>query len=350
MINWSRLSVAVALLLAASCNSDRQSPATIGANATLPGEPVVLHESRGLAGTTFSINTISMDAIIARQAIDKAFAEVARLESVVSEWQSDSEISIINTAPRQTAVDISPELYGVINRALWFAELTDGAFDPSFAGCAQVWSIPEQRIPKPAELVECRQVIGFGSILLDIQASTVTLDKPGMRIGLGGIGKGYRVDRAAEILESYGITSYVVNGGGDIRVSAGEFHEPWSVEIAHPRLSGQHLGSVKLNRGAIATSGDSSWYFDNDGVRYHHIFDPRTGEPARQSIAVTVIAERAIDADALATGLFVLGPEHSLALLGDLPGYEALLVSPENAIHKTPGFPPLTNSTTSGEF
>jgi thiamine biosynthesis lipoprotein len=315
----------------------------------MPGEPVVLHESRALAGTVFSIDTISMDAAIARQAIDNAFAEVARLESVVSEWQSDSEISIINTAPRQTAVSISPELYGVINRALWFAQLTEGAFDPSFAGCAQLWSIPQKRIPGTPELTECRQRTGYRNILLDVHSSTIKLGLPGMRIGLGGIGKGYRVDRAAEILEAHGINSYVVNGGGDIRVSAGDFHEPWSIDIAHPREPGQRLGSIMLSRGAIATSGDSSWFFDDGGIRYHHIFDPRTGEPARQSIAVTVIAERAIDADALATGLFVLGPERGLALLGDMPGYEALLVSPDNAIYNSPGFPPLTHST-AGDF
>ena len=118
------------------------------------------------------------------------------------------------------------------------------------------------------------------------------------------------------------------------------------MEIDHPRAPGQRLGSISLDRGAIATSGDSSWYFDSAGVRYHHIFDPRTGEPARQSIAVTVIAERAIDADALATGLFVLGPEQGLALLGDMPGVEALLVSPDYSVYSTPGFPPLSDQVT----
>lgn len=334
--------IAIAALLLAGCEPLSHSPVGLAAAGT-QAAPTVLHESRPLAGTTFTIEVITTDSDTARLAMDAAFAEVARLENVVSEWSSSSEISRINATPSQTPVRLSPELFGVIHRALWFAGQTGGAFDPSFAGCAQVWSIPEQRIPTALELADCKRMVGYESILLNSQSSTIKLDKPGMRIGLGGIGKGYRVDRAAEILEHHGITSYVVNGGGDIRLSAGEYHEPWLVEIDHPRAPGQRLGSINLHRGAIATSGDSSWYFDNAGVRYHHIFDPRTGEPARRSIAVTVIAERAIDADALATGLFVLGPEQGLALLGGMPGFEALLVSPDYSVYSTPGFPEISD-------
>lgn len=334
-----------ATLLCVACDNAQQLPVGSLINTTASNEPTALHEERALAGTIFSIDVVSRDETRAQQAIEAAFAEVARLEMVVSEWQPDSEISSINAAPDGRPVQLTSELYGVINRALWFADLTGGAFDPSFAGCAKLWSIPKQHIPTAEEMAACRQRTGYESILLDVQTSTIMLGLPGMRIGLGGIGKGYRVDRASEILESFGVSSYVVNGGGDIRVSSSELHGPWSVEIAHPRDPDQRLGSVTLDRGAIATSGDSSWYFDKDGVRYSHIFDPRSGQPSRQSMAVTVIAERTIDADALATGLFVLGPEHSLALLGELPGYEALLVSPDNTIYKTPGFPPLTNRT-----
>jgi thiamine biosynthesis lipoprotein len=316
--------------------SDPHGPA----DQSLPSSlPAVLRESRPLAGTTFAIEVIGRDAAIVRRAMDAAFAEVARLENVVSEWRDDSEISAVNNTAGTGAVALSAELFGVINRAIWFAQLTGGAFDPSFAGCAQLWSIPKKRIPAQAELAHCRRLTGYQSMRLDTGTSSITFGKPGMRIGLGGIGKGYRVDRAAEILESFGLNSYVVNGGGDIRVSAGELHGPWAVEIAHPREPDRRLGKIQLRRGAIATSGDSSWYFDQGGVRYHHIFDPRTGEPARASVAVTVIAERAIDADALATGLFVLGPERSLVLLERLPGYEALLVREDLTTHQSPGFP-----------
>lgn len=335
--------VVATLLLGSGCEPVRQSGTGLATDTTPDSGPVVLRESRPLAGTTFTIEVITLDTPTARRAIEAAFAEVARLENVVSEWTASSEISHINATSGQTSITLSPELFGVINRALWFAGQTGGAFDPSFAGCAQVWSIPERRIPSTLELANCRHTVGYESILLDTRYSTIKLDKPGMRIGLGGIGKGYRVDRAAEILEDHGITSYVVNGGGDIRLAADEHAEPWRVEIDHPRAPGQRLGSISLRRGAIATSGDSSWYFDDAGIRYHHIFDPRTGQPARQSIAVTVIAERAIDADALATGLFVLGPEQGLALLGSMPGFEALLVSPDHSVYSTPGFPEISD-------
>jgi thiamine biosynthesis lipoprotein len=332
--------LALALALAAilgGCGVESAGP--VGGVAEASTGPFTLQESRPLAGTLFTIEVVTHHPDRARQAVDAAFAEAERLEAVVSEWQDDSEISRINRTPNGRPVSLSAELFGVISRALWFAEQTDGAFDPSYAGCASRWSIPERRIPDVVELAECQAGAGFRSIRMDALTPAVSLEAPGMRIGLGGIGKGYRVDRAAEVLEAHGLTSYAVNGGGDIRVSAGELHGPWEIEIIHPRDTQRTMGRLSLEHGAVATSGDTSWFFEQDGERYHHIFDPRTGKPARESIAVTVITERAIDADALATGLFVLGPEAGLALLEQLPGYEALLVDPELKIHRSAGFP-----------
>ena len=322
----------MSLLILAACNPD---PVAVS------NEAITIRQSAALAGTTFTIEVVSLDEETAQRAIRAAFREVARLESVVSEWQADSEISAINAAPPWQAVAVSAELIGVINRALWFAELTDGAFDPSFAGCASLWSIEQQRIPLAGDLVECKRHTGFRNIQVDAMNALVVLAAPGLRIGLGGIGKGYRVDRAAEVLEAHGLTSYSVNGGGDIRVSAGDLHGPWLIEIDHPRADGQSLGRLFLDRGAIATSGDWSWYFDKDGVRYHHIFDPKTGQPSQASVAVTVIAETATDADAMATGLFVMGPQRGLELLHANPGFEALVVGQDLQLYRSAGFPEL---------
>ena len=147
--------------------------------------------------------------------------------------------------------------------------------------------------------------------------------------------------RQTPVSASRGIVDFVVDGGGDMRLSTSAAGEPWEIKLAHPRLPDQPLGTVALPSGAIATSGDYQWYFERDGVRYHHILDPASGRPARRSTSATVIAETAVDADALATGLFVMGPERGIALAEHLPGVEALIIDPELSVYSTSGFPAL---------
>jgi thiamine biosynthesis lipoprotein len=304
----------------------------------------VLREERALSGTFYRIDVRAADPQVASAAISAAFAEIERLEGVISEWTATSEVSALNAAAGGPAILVSAELLAVLNRALWFSRATDGAFDVSFAACGDLWSIPDQRIPFSQELAACLPLVDYRSIELELTEGRARLGRPGMRLGLGAIGKGYRIDRAAEILERHGIRSYVVNGGGDILLRAAAGDPDWTVAIEHPH--GGMLGQLQLRRGAIVTSGDWSWYFERDGLRYHHILDPATGYPARRSIAVTVIGETAMDADALATGLFVLGPERGLRVLATLPEFEALIVGPDRVLHASPGFPPLSPSAT----
>ena len=160
-----------------------------------------------------------------------------------------------------------------------------------------------------------------------------------MSIGVGGIGKGYAVDQAARVLEEHGIESYIVDGGGDIRIRGQRPDRPWTLAIAHPRRKGGLYGSFTLAKGAVVTSGDYESSFVRDGVLYHHILDPRTGHPAKKSVAVTVLAPEAALADALATGLFVLGPEQGLALVEELPEVEALFFAPSLEVVTSSGFP-----------
>jgi thiamine biosynthesis lipoprotein len=312
---------------------------TIDEKATSASETIHIREERALAGTLYQIDVLTDDEARGRDATQAAFDEVARAEAVLSEWDESSEVSAVNRAAGNTAVRVSPELFGVLNRSLWFSEMTEGAFDVTFATCGHLWSIRKQRIPTEESLSRCLENVGFQKVVLDPSRSVVFLPEASMRMGLGGIAKGYRVDRAADILSARGITDYVVNGGGDIRLAGGGGEGPWEVTIAHPREPGGRLGEVKLDEGAIVTSGDFSWYFEKDGIRYHHILDPRTGRPARRSVAVTVVGESAMDADALATGLFVMGPVRGLALVETLTGYEALIVDPDLVIHTSSGFP-----------
>jgi len=294
-----------------------------------------------MMGTYFRIQVAQNDAaapVDLESTVDAAFEEVDRVEALLSEWRETSEISAVNREAGARPVAVGPELLEVVTRSLELREQTGGAFDITFAGCGRLWSFREPRVPDDEEIARCLERVGR-EIVLDRDRSTIFLPEAEMRIGIAAIGKGYGVDRAVEVLESRGVRNYIVDGGGDIRLSGRKGDRPWSVGIAHPRSPGRLYGALELDRGAVVTSGDYQKYFTREGVRYHHILDPRTGRPARKSVAVTVIAPDATRADALATGLFVMGPEDGLALVESLPGVEALFFAPDLGLHRSSGFP-----------
>jgi len=290
--------------------------------------------------TLFRIDVIVDDATMGRQAIDAAFAEIEMAESLLSNWDESSQISELNRAAGVQPVVVSHELMAVLQRAFEVAELTNGAFDISFASCGGLWSIRDRRIPSDRELESCLAHVDYRKVALDPTQQAVYISDPGTRLGIAGLAKGYRVDRAARVLEDRGITDYVVDGGGDMRVSTGSSRVSWPIHVAHPRRD-TPLGTVGVSSGAIATSGDYEWFFEQGGVRYHHILDPATGYPARKSTSATVIAPSAVEADALATGLFVMGPQNGIALAERLPGVEAMLIAADLSVHTTSGFPPV---------
>jgi thiamine biosynthesis lipoprotein len=295
---------------------------------------------RMLMGTRFAIEIESADRAGAEAAIEAAFAEVARVEELLSEWKDTSEISELNRRAGQGPVAVGPEFLELALSARKMSELTDGAFDVTFAPCWALWDFRTGVVPTDREREDCTALVGWRGLLIDEGASTVELGLGGMRIGISGIGKGYGVDRAASVLEERGFTSYLVDGGGDVRLSG----RPWTVGVAHPRRSGELLGRLEVSEGSIVTSGDYYRYFERDGLRYHHILDPRSGMPARVAVAVTLIAPDATSADALATGLFVLGPERGIELAESLPGVEVLFVLPDLTQRRSSGFPQLLSS------
>jgi thiamine biosynthesis lipoprotein len=331
--------LAVALVLslsaAAGCSDDPARAATIE-----DGRCRVTVE-RPLMGTRFRIDVVAADEDAGRASVEAAFDEIERAESLLSNWDAESQISEINRLAGVQPVAVSHELAEVLDRALRISRLTGGAFDVTFASCGGLWSIRDRRIPSEAEIAACLRHVDYRRVALDFSQPAVFVADSGTRVGIAGLAKGYRVDLAARVLEARGIVEYVVDGGGDMRVSSGGEGRPWEIGVAHPRRPDQPLGTVELVEGAIATSGDYEWYFERDGIRYHHILDPATGRPARRCASATVIAGSAVDADALATGLFVMGPDAGLELAEGLPGVEALLIDPNLAVHTTSGFPDL---------
>lgn len=292
-------------------------------------------------GTRFEIQVVAGDAASARVAVEAAYAEIDRVEDLLSEWRETSEIAEVNRRAGRDAVRVGTDLYAVVERSIQIAGITDGAFDVTFAACGGLWSIRERRVPTDPQIEQCLVHVDYRRLVLDPAVSTIFLPTEAMRIGIAGIGKGYGVDRAAEVLEAHGVTDYIVDGGGDIRLSGSNVDRPWVVGVADPRRPGELHASLEPGRGAIVTSGDYQQFFEKDGVRYHHILDPTTGRPGRGAVAVTVVATTATDADALATGLFILGPERGIEIVEGLPGVEALIFGPDLAVHRSSGFPEL---------
>ncbi|MEE8412171.1 MAG: FAD:protein FMN transferase [Acidobacteriota bacterium] len=314
--------------------------ATVGCDLAGSGRLHRVSARRMLMGTAFEIQVVTTDPRAGAAAIEAALDEVARVEELLSEWKPTSQISAVNLAAGGTAVvAVGAELYEVVERALEISELTAGAFDITYAACGHLWSFRDSRIPTDAELQACLPSVDYRRVELVTAGRGIRLPDAAMKIGISGIGKGYGVDRAAALLESRGIKDYTVDGGGDLRVRGRNEAGPWRIGIADPRRPGTLARTLELDAGAVVTSGDYVLFFDQDGRRYHHILDPRTGRPAKRSIAVTVIATSATDADALATGLFVLGPQRGLELVEKLSGIEALITDPDLVEHASSGFP-----------
>lgn len=272
-------------------------------------------------------------------AVDAAFSEVARVESVMSEWQPDSPISAINTSAGGAGVTVPTELRDIILRSMDISRRSEGAFDISWRGMGPLWKLRAQPFMPPTdEAIEAaRKRVDHRRIKVD--GDRVSLGAADMAIGLGGIAKGYAVDRAVGVLKRAGVNSFFVDGGGDIRVAGGKNGHPWRVGVRHPRGAAQQLlGVVEVMDGAVVTSGDYERFTVHNGIRYHHIIDPSTGRPATASQAVTIVAPDAETADALATAVFILGPARGLALVASQPGTEGLVVDKDGKVFTSPGF------------
>jgi thiamine biosynthesis lipoprotein len=240
--------------------------------------------------------------------VNAAFEEVERVEQLMSEWRPSSAISAVNLAAGKAPVQVPLEVVSLMQRALSVARATDGAFDPTWAALRGVWDFKTDppRLPLKSTLRAAVARIDHRKVQID--NDTVYLPEAGMALGLGGIAKGYGIDRAVAILRARGLTRFIVDGGGDLYI-AGEKEPgvPWTIGLRHPR-GGPLVGELPVRDAAVVTSGDYERFFELGGTRYHHIIDVRTGMPAQKSVAVSLIAPDATTADAWATGLFVLGP------------------------------------------
>ena len=283
-------------------------------------------------GTRFSINVWvgARAPADAGAAIEAAFAEVERIEQIMSEWRPTSELSQLNDQAGGAMRPLSPELFEVLQRSKQIAEATDGAFDPTFHGVGQLWHFEAGSVPPTREAIAARlALVDWRAIELDPNTATGRLARPGMKIGLGAIAKGYGVDRASQLLKQRGFMHHIVEGGGDTYVAGTKAGAPWRVGIQRPDGPGS-LAAIPASDRAIVTSGGYQRFIEVDGKRYAHIIDPRTGWPIEEDTSaqsVTVLAADATDADAYATAISVMGPTRGLAYVEAHPALEAVLLT-----------------------
>ncbi len=281
-------------------------------------------------GSRFEITAVHADRQRASDAIGAAYAEIDRLEALISSWNPESQTSELARTAGTVPARVHDDLFGLIRRSLKVAKLTDGAFDISFAGAGRLWNFKADppRLPDDAQLKQALRLVDYRKIAVDVDSRTVLLEEAGMRIGFGGIGKGFAANRAAAVMREMGITSGVVNAGGDL-LAFGEQEngDLWTVSIADPKNPGEVFARLGISNQAVVTSGDYESFFEIDGKRYAHILDPRTGYPVSELASVTIVCPDAELADALATAVSVLGPKEGMALVNRLQGVEALLVS-----------------------
>ncbi len=290
-----------------------------------PPEPLFTR-SRPLMGTVFVIRTDAPPQIAA-PALRRAFAEIERLETVLSEWRDDSEISRINAQAGREAVRVSEDVFAVVKAGVDVSRWSEGAFDLSWAALRGIYDFRpgRQRIPSRAEVRPLARLVDWTQIELNEEARTVFLRREGMAIGTGGIAKGYALDRAGEILVEAGVENFMLFGGGQVQVHGQRSGRAWRVGIQHPRDQ-SYFGFLESNGGSLSTSGDYEHFFvDENGKRWHHILNPQTGLPVEGTVSVTLIAESGLYADALSTAAFVLGPERAKEMLERIE-YEAMAV------------------------
>jgi len=272
--------------------------------------------------------------------IGQAFEAVARLESVLSEWREDSDISKINSSAGKKSVKVSDDAMRVVDAGLDVSIWSRGAFDLSWAA---LWGLYDFRpdsikIPTPQEIEPRLALIDYKSIRISKTYKTVFLKKRGMAIGTGGIAKGYALDNAGAILRGGGVDNYMIFGGGQVQVHGRRDGRPWRVGIQHPRDPSAYFAALESTGASFSTSGDYEHAtFDESGKRWHHIIDPKTGLPADKSLSVTIMTAEGIYADALSTAAFVLGPAKALKMLSRIAyPAEAVIVGSDCRVYMTP--------------
>ena len=292
---------------------------------------------QAIMGTAIRIELWSESGGVGAAAIDAVMADMHRIDRAMSPYKPDSELSRINRDAVDQPVKVSREMFALLARAQDFSRLSAGAFDITYAAVGHLYDYRAGTAPTTAEVEAARAAIGWRNLILDPLTRTVRFARAGMRIDLGGFAKGHAVDRAARLLAERGIAHAIVSAGGDSRVLGDRRGRPWTVGIRDPRRPGAVVAVLPLEDTAMSTSGDYERYFERDGVRHHHLIDPRTGASPSSVRSVTILAADGLTSEALSKSVFVLGVEQGMRLVETQAGVDAIVVDADGLLHFSPG-------------
>lgn len=301
----------------------------------------IVHKKKlSMLGSPFEITVIAKDTIEGNYFTDLAVAEVKRIENQISDWIPTTQISEINRNAGKKAIKVDDEVFELVQRAIKISKLTNGAFDISYASMDKIWKFDGsmKEMPSPEAIKKSVEKIGYHNIILDDNQKTIFLKLEGMKLGLGGIGQGYIADKVKTLLQSKGCSSGIVNVSGDINTWGKQLDgKPWTIGIINPMNKNKVFATFPIEDSAVETSGSYEKFVMFNGIRYSHIIDPRTGYPATGIVSVSVFAKQTEVADALATGIFVLGVEVGIDLVNQLKGIQCIIVDDKGKIHTSKG-------------
>lgn len=296
----------------------------------------VFKKKKSLLGSPFEISVVANDSFQADFYTELAISELKRIENLISDWIPTTQISLVNQNAGITPVKVDKEVFELVDRAIKISKLTDGAFDISYASMDKIWKFDGsmKSMPTAETIKKSVEKVGYQNIILNEKDTTIFLKNQGMKLGLGGIGQGYIADKIKEVLKANGCIAGLVNVSGDINTWGKQPDgKDWTVGIVNPLNKNKVFATFPLNDSAVETSGSYEKYVTFNGKRYSHIIDPRTGYPASGIVSVSVFAKQTELADALATGIFVLGIEVGLDLVNQLKGIGCIIVDDKGAIH-----------------
>ena len=310
------------------------------AAVAVPASAQWLTRSEDIMGTRCVVELWANDAEEGNAAIEAVFADMHRIDAAMSTYKPTSLVSKVNAEAADHPVIVDDELFDLLTKAIEFSRLSEGAFDITYASVGFMYDFRARERPAEDAIRDALPAVNYRHLELDPKGRTVRFLHPGVRIDLGGIGKGHAVDRGIDILKTRGVEHAMVNAGGDSRIIGDRFGKPWIVGIRHPDRKDETIMRIPLVDTAISTSGDYERFFDEGGSRYHHIIDPGTGHSASQVRSATILASTATRTDGLSKTAFVLGAEKTIALYNRLDDVEAVIVTPDGRVLYTQGLAP----------
>jgi thiamine biosynthesis lipoprotein len=296
-----------------------------------------ISREEAIMGTSVRVELWCEQRAAGEAAIAAVMDEMHRIDETMSPFKPTSELSRINREAAELPVPISGEMYLLLSRAIDFSELSGGAFDVTFAGAGHLYDYRRRIKPTEEELADARAAIGYRHLVLDPRARTIRFARRGVRIDLGGFAKGHAADNGAAILAGRGITNAIVSAGGDSRILGDRRGRPWTIGIRDPRRAGEVVAVLPLEDVALSTSGDYERYFEDDGVRCHHVIDPETGKSPTGVRSVTIVAGDGLTTEAIAKSVFVMGIARGMRLVESQPGVDAVVVDAAGVLHYSSG-------------